>query len=185
MLSTEDRSALLAIARASIEHGFDHDRPPRTPAADAAQALREERASFVTLKRHGQLRGCIGSLQAHRPLCEDVAHNAWAAAFRDHRFKPLSRDEWPGVAVELSLLTPPRPLTVASEADLLETITPGKDGLILQEGGRRATFLPAVWESLPEPRNFVRQLKRKAGMPADHWSDQMQVQVYSAEKIRE
>ncbi len=185
MSFTEHADTLLRIARGSIAHGLQGN-PALLPAAETVHAaLRADGASFVTLKKQGTLRGCIGSLQAHRPLFVDVAENAWASAFRDPRFPGLAADEYDGLAVELSLLTTPRPLAVQSEADLLEKLRPGQDGLILQDGRLRATFLPSVWESLPDPADFVAHLKRKAGMPADHWSASLQVQIYGAEKISE
>jgi AmmeMemoRadiSam system protein A len=112
-----------------------------------------------------------------------VTENAYAAAFRDPRFLPVAPDEFADLEIHLSLLTPPEPVEAASEADLLQQLRPGEDGLILQEGSRRATFLPAVWESLPEPQSFVRHLKRKAGLPAEYWSDTLTVFRYRAEHI--
>jgi AmmeMemoRadiSam system protein A len=129
--------------------------------------LQQAGATFITLKKDGTLRGCIGSLQATRPLGIDVIENALGAAFRDPRFKPLTADEWAKCEVEISLLTPPKPLRFADEADLLAQIKPGEDGLILECDGRRATFLPQVWEDIPEVRVFLRTLARKAGLPDD------------------
>ncbi|MFP4132095.1 MAG: AmmeMemoRadiSam system protein A [Thiohalospira sp.] len=137
--------------------------PPEPP------ALAEPGAAFVTLQREGRLRGCIGSLEAHRPLGEDVIANAQAAAFRDPRFPPLQPAELPGLHVEISVLSAPEPFPFTDETDLLARLQPGVDGLILEaDAGHRGTFLPAVWESLPEPRDFLAELRRKAGLPADH-----------------
>ena len=153
---------LLAIARAAIEARLFGS----TRTLDAPW-LRQAGATFVTLTRDGDLRGCIGSLEAARPLGTDVAENALAAAFRDPRFPPMSAEEWPRIRVEVSLLSAPKPMRFADEADLLAQIRAGEDGLILECDGRRATFLPQVWESIPDKRAFVGELLRKAGLAAD------------------
>lgn len=159
----EAGATLLAIARGAIERQlFD-----RSAAAAAGAWLRQAGATFVTLKKDGRLRGCIGSLEALRPLAEDVAHNALGAAFRDPRFPALAAAEWPRCQLEVSLLSKPRPVRFADEDDLLAKIRPGEDGLILEAEGRRGTFLPQVWESLPDARAFLTELVRKAGLPAD------------------
>ena len=153
---------LLAIARGAIESQlFGSARTLDAP------WLRQSGASFVTLTRDGALRGCIGSLQAARPLGDDVAQNALAAAFRDPRFPAVSAAEWPGLRVEVSLLSTPKPLRFADEADLLARLQPGEDGLILESDGRRGTFLPQVWESFADKRQFLRELARKAGVADD------------------
>lgn len=153
-------AVLLAHARAAI-----HERLTGEPLPLPAHSrLTEPGATFVTLTRRGQLRGCIGSLEAHRPLAEDVRENAIAAAFRDPRFPPLTAAEWPEVAIEVSLLSPPEPIPIGSEADLLRQLRPFTDGLIIAAGPYRATFLPQVWAQLPNPRDFLAALKRKAGL---------------------
>jgi AmmeMemoRadiSam system protein A len=182
--SSEDREALLGIARASIRHGLDHGHPLRVDPDRFSPRLREPGACFVTLRRSGRLRGCVGSLDATRSLVEDVAHNAFASAFRDSRFEPLTEEEErAGLDVHLSVLTPPEPLPCRSEAELLSKLQPGIDGLILQDGPHRATFLPSVWESLTEPKKFLAELKRKAGLREDHWSDGIRFQRYRAESV--
>jgi MEMO1 family protein len=156
-------ATLLGIARGAIEERlFD-----RKPAWFDAPWLGQPGATFVTLLKDGELRGCIGSLQAARPLGEDVAENALGAAFRDPRFPALSAEEWPQCRVEVSLLSAPKALRFADEADLLRQISPGEDGLILEADGRRATFLPQVWEGVPDKRAFLDELLRKAGLAAD------------------
>jgi len=139
-------------------------------------------ASFVTLLRDDRLRGCIGSLQAQRPLAEDVAHNAVAAALSDPRFAPLQPAEFPDVAIHISVLGEPQPLDCSSEAALIAALRPGVDGLILREGegpgAAQATYLPSVWLQLPDPRDFVRQLKLKAGLPEQYWSERMRAASY-------
>ena len=181
--SAAERCALLDIAYAAVARGVDHDAPAALRLPDFSTRLRVPRATFVTLKRAGGLRGCIGSLEALRPLVEDVNANAFAAAFRDPRFPPVAAIELDGLAVCVSVLSEPEAIAAASELDLLDQLRPGVDGLILQAGHRRATFLPAVWESLPEPRAFLRQLKLKAGLAEDDWSSQTQVWRYAVEVI--
>ncbi len=184
-LSPEAGQTLLGLARQSIVHGLAHERPLAVTLSDYPAPLTVNRASFVTLHRYGRLRGCIGSLEARRALVADVAENAFAAAFRDPRFPPLGQDEYPHITVDISILTPAQPVAIGSEADLLQAVRPGIDGLILQEGARRGTFLPAVWATLPKPADFIRQLKVKAGLPPDHWSDHIKVWRYQTEKIEE
>ena len=179
------REALLEVARSAIDHGLAHDRDLEVDATAFVRALQEPRATFVTLKRCGQLRGCVGSLEARRPLIADVAGNAYAAAFRDPRFGPLARQESLDLHISVSVLSPPEPLTCIAEADLLRQLRPGIDGLILELGPSRGTFLPSVWESLPEPRTFLQQLKLKAGLPSDYWSDQVHVWRYTSEVFEE
>ncbi|HLF59318.1 MAG TPA: AmmeMemoRadiSam system protein B [Alphaproteobacteria bacterium] len=160
---------LLEVSKASITHGLRHGRALSVPAQEFAAELRENGACFITLKIGGKLRGCVGSPQAWRPLIEDVAENAFRAAFADSRFKPLAHEEWPQVDLSISVLTPPVPIPCTCESELVRAIRPNIDGVILADEQRRGLFLPAVWEALPDPAEFVRQLKRKAGLPPDHW----------------
>ena len=172
--------ALLRIARAAIERQL-----LGTSSSVHANWLKQAGATFVTLTKDGELRGCIGSLHAVRPLGADVAENALGAAFRDPRFPPVTREEWPSIRVEVSLLCAPKPLRFADEADLLSQIRAGEDGLILECDGRRATFLPQVWESLPEKVLFLRELVRKAGLPADTRLGRCKVWRYKVAKWKE
>ncbi|MGM0412763.1 MAG: AmmeMemoRadiSam system protein A [Pseudomonadota bacterium] len=159
--------ALLKLAARTLAAATADETLPAAPTEPPA--LTEPGAAFVTLQHDGDLRGCIGSLEAYRPLGEDVIANARAAAFRDPRFPPLQPAELPGLHVEVSVLTAPEPLPFNDETDLLDQLQPGVDGLILEAGARhRGTFLPAVWESLPEPQRFLAELRRKAGLPADY-----------------
>lgn len=170
--------ALVRIARSAIEHNAD-------PALDRAeQWLREPGASFVTLKLDGELRGCIGTIQPHRPLAIDVAHNARAAAFRDTRFPPLAPHELPRLAIEVSVLSPREPLAAASESEALARLRPQVDGLYLEFGSLSATFLPQVWESLPDPADFLGELRRKAGLPPGFWHPGIKLSRYTVEKYR-
>ena len=161
---------LLEVARSSIWHGLERGRAAPVDVGEFSEELREPTASFVTLKIGGELRGCVGSPQAWRPLVEDIAENAYRAAFKDSRFAPLSRAEWPDVEIALSILTPPVSIPCRSEADLVRALRPRLDGVILGDGNRRGLFLPSVWEQLPEPAEFVRHLKRKAGLAPGHWT---------------
>lgn len=165
----------MRLARRTLEECFGSDRGG-TGAID--DWLREEGASFVTLRRGGELRGCIGTIKFHRSLYEDVRSNAEAAAFRDSRFSPLREDELAGVDVEVSVLSPLEAMSVESEEDLLEQLRPNVDGLVIKCEGCRGTFLPQVWRSLPEPVDFVRQIKVKAGLAEDFWSPEMKVWRY-------
>jgi AmmeMemoRadiSam system protein A len=170
--------ALVRIARSAIENDAD-------PALDRAEAwLREPGASFVTLKLDDELRGCIGTIQPHRPLAIDVAHNARAAAFRDTRFPPLAHDELPRLAIEVSVLSPREPLAAASESEALARIRPQVDGVYLEFGALSATFLPQVWESLPDPADFLGELRRKAGLPPGFWHPGIKLSRYTVEKYR-
>lgn len=173
--------ALLARARNAIATRLKQATQPEP----AHAALTQPGATFVTLTQNGQLRGCIGSLEAHRPLDQDVRANALAAAFSDPRFPPLTLAELAHTRVEVSLLTPPRPLPFADEADALRQLRPNIDGIIFSAGQHRSTFLPQVWEQLPEPRLFMAHLKQKAGLPADWWSPEVKLQRYEVRKWKE
>ena len=169
---------LLAIARESISQGS----APLPPAPWHEDWLRAPGASFVTIRLDGELRGCIGTIDAHRPLGDDVARNARSAAYRDPRFPPVSAEELPRLQLEVSVLTPREPLPVASESDALAKLRPGVDGIALEYNGASATFLPQVWESLPEPEAFLDALRRKAGLPARFWHPDMRLSRYTVEK---
>ncbi len=183
MLSEPQRQRLVDIARGSLRHGLLHGSPLKVDPSGLDATLSSPGASFVTLHRHGQLRGCIGSLEPYQPLAADVAQNAFSAAFRDPRFPPLDESESGDLTVEISVLGTPEEIIFSSEQDLLNQLRPGIDGLILEERGRRGTFLPSVWESLPQPAEFLRQLKLKAGLPVDYWSDDIRVWRYTTESF--
>lgn len=175
---------LLILARNAIGRELG-TLPTLLPSDLKESELAQPGATFVTLTQQGALRGCIGSLEAWRPLRQDVEANALAAAFRDPRFSPLRRNEFPGTRVEVSLLTPAEPMDFTNEEDALKQLRPGTDGLIFTAGHRRSTFLPQVWESLPEPRQFLAHLKQKAGLPADYWSPDVQLDRYGVRKWKE
>jgi hypothetical protein len=178
-----ERVALLQLARTAIATGLSGGPTPAVDASRYSAPLQATRASFVTLEIETRLRGCIGSLSAHRPLALDVACNAHAAAFADPRFDPLAREEFDGLSIHISVLSPREPLPVRDETDLCATLRRGIDGLILAEGEHRATFLPAVWSTLPRALDFVRQLKRKAGLPPEYWSPTLRFERYETEVI--
>jgi MEMO1 family protein len=162
---------LIQLVRTGIALGFDTGRPADiNRAASVPPLLAAPGAAFVTLKRNGMLRGCIGSAVATRPLIVDVVQHAFNAAFRDWRFPKLALDEWAGLELSVSVLTPPLPMSFAAEADLLAQLRPGIDGLIIEDTGRSALFLPSVWEEVHEPRQFLTLLKQKAGMAPTHFS---------------
>lgn len=157
---------MLDVAGGSIRHGLAKGRALSVSAGGFDAPLSEPGASFVSLHMlDDSLRGCIGSITAVRPLIEDVARNAFLAAFEDPRFPPLSADAWPRLKIEISVLSPTETLPFADEASLLGALVPGRDGLVLEQGGRRGLFLPQVWESLPDPADFLAHLKQKAGLP--------------------
>ena len=182
-LNKEHQQRLLDLAKSSIQHGLQTGRPLKINLADFPSELTERRATFVTLQKHHQLRGCIGMLEAVRPLAEDIAENAFLAAFKDPRFPPLADDEFGELEIHLSILTPAEPVSFTSEQNLITQLQPGIDGLILEEGRRRGTFLPSVWEQLPEPEEFLRHLKQKAGLAADYWSENIRIYRYRTEMI--
>jgi len=173
--------ALLDLARRSIRNGIDHGKPLGAGGFDGE--LAKPGAAFVTLKREGRLRGCIGSSEAYRPLAADVAENAFRAAFKDPRFAPLTDVELDGLGVSISVLSPQAPMMVAGETELLAALRPGIDGLVIEDNRRRALFLPSVWQQLPDPRKFVEHLKVKAGLPMDHWSPDFKAWRFAAAEI--
>lgn len=179
--SEAERHLLLKVAADSIQQGLQHGKPSAPLLTDYPASVQKLRACFVTLHLDDALRGCIGSLEPRRPLLLDVAHNAFAAAFHDPRFTPLQAAEFAALEIQISVLSPPVPLHFASESELLDQLRPGVDGLILTTQGHSGTFLPSVWKSLPNPRAFLAQLKRKAGLEATFWSTDIQVQRYTTE----
>lgn len=172
---------LLPLARAAIMQAFGRSHA----ADDTAPWLREPGACFVTLTQDEQLRGCIGTLQPHRPLLADVRANALAAAFHDPRFAPLAERELERTEVEVSLLSPMQALDFGSEAEALAQLRPGVDGVVFQFGSRRSTFLPQVWEQLPAVDDFMAHLKRKAGLPTSFWHEEVRLQRYTVSKWKE
>lgn len=185
-LSLAERQALLRLARRSIECAAAGQPLPEIPPEARTPALSAPGAAFVTLTIDGQLRGCIGSLEAVQPLAEDVREHAADAAVNDYRFAPVRPAEVPRLHIEISRLTAPQPLEYASPEELPGKLRPGIDGVVLRDGSRRATFLPQVWQSLPAPVTFLNQLCQKMGAPAGLWRQKMlSVQVYQVEEFEE
>lgn len=174
-------TVLLPLARAAIARklGKSHAAP-----AEAAW-LREQGACFITLTHGEKLRGCIGTLRAHRTLVDDVTANAVAAAFRDPRFKPLTATEFETVEVEISLLSALEPLTFSGEGEALAQLRAGQDGVVFEYGHHSSTFLPQVWDELREPAEFMAHLKHKAGLPPDFWDAEVKLMRYTVSKWRE
>ncbi|MGB4947352.1 MAG: AmmeMemoRadiSam system protein A [Candidatus Competibacter denitrificans] len=181
LLSRQGRATLLEVARSSIRWGLEHGQALAVHREDYPETLRPVRATFVTLDIENRLRGCIGTLAARQPLVQDVAEHAYAAAFDDPRFPELTAREFPRLDVHISVLSPAEPLQFDSENALLAQLRPGIDGLILQFRSHRATFLPAVWENLPDPYVFLAQLKQKAGLPLNFWSPELTAERYTTE----
>ncbi|WP_170216695.1 AmmeMemoRadiSam system protein B [Allostella humosa] len=183
-LHPERQGFLLDVARRSIRRGITAGKPIAVQIGDnAPPTLTAHRATFVTLEQEGRLRGCIGSVIAHRPLVEDVAENAFKAAFGDPRFPKLTLGELARCHLSVAILSTPRPIACASEEELVASLRPHLDGVILQDRGRRGLFLPHVWSGLPDRAQFVRQLKAKAGLPRDHWSPTMRAWRFGTEKF--
>lgn len=181
--SEEKRRILLDLIDGAIEYGLENHKPLSIELSQYPDYLQQIRASFVTLRIHGLLRGCIGTLKAHLPLIVDIAMNTYAAAFKDPRFPKVTRNEYPLLTKSISVLSVPEPLDFTSEEDLITRLRPNIDGLILIEGEERGTFLPSVWESLKTPREFLDHLKIKSGLPADYWSDTIKIKRYTTEVI--
>ena len=173
---------LLSIARASISNALAR---PGTGVAEDSSWLLEQGACFVTLTRHEQLRGCIGTLEAHRSLLLDVKANAHAAAFRDPRFSPLTDAELDHTNIEVSLLSAMQTLQFSGERDALAQVRPGVDGVVFEFGRYRSTFLPQVWEQLPDVAAFMAHLKHKAGLPQDFWAEEVKLSRYTVGKWKE
>ncbi|MDA0342278.1 MAG: AmmeMemoRadiSam system protein B [Proteobacteria bacterium] len=185
-ISDADRRQLLGATRQALQFGVENGRAPTVNyGPGVSKSLTAMRASFVSLKINGRLRGCIGSVVAHQALLPDVVANAYKAGFGDPRFGPLTLEELEQLDIEVSLLSFPRLMQFEDEADLVRQVRPDKDGLILQDQGRRGLFLPSVWQGLPKAEDFIRQLKRKAGFELDHWSDQLRVFRYTTETFSE
>lgn len=181
MVETAERSrTLIAIAREAIALS----QRPSDGLEWPDDWLRERAASFVTLRLEGDLRGCIGSIDAHRALGDDVAHNAFAAAYRDRRFPPVDPGERPRLAVEVSVLSPRVPFDAPTEAEALAALRPGVDGVFLQFGEQQATFLPQVWENMSDPLDFLCELRRKAGLPTRFWHERVRLSRYTVVKYK-
>jgi len=185
-LSKEERAYLLDLARESVVHVARGQDPPAIDMDTVPETLRRQGASFVTLNKHSVLRGCIGSLEARRPLVVDVQQNAAGAAHRDPRFPPVRPEEVDQLTVEISVLSHPEPLHYHDVQDLCDKLRPGVDGVVIEQGWHRATFLPQVWEKLADERQFLHRLCLKAGLTPDAYSSgDLDVSTYQVEKFAE
>jgi AmmeMemoRadiSam system protein A len=185
-LTPQDREKLLKLARETISSQVGGRGMPDIDMDAVSEDLRREAACFVTLTKHGQLRGCIGSLEARQPLVLDVRDNAVGAAFRDPRFPPVSAEELDDLHVEISVLSHPEPLSYNGPGDLIAKLRPGIDGVVIERGWNRATFLPQVWEKLSDPREFLQHLCLKAYLPADAYKRPgLDVYTYQVEMFEE
>lgn len=186
LLSSDDQLLLLRLARISIENVVNRRTLPKLILTDYSNDLQAPGASFVTLTEDGDLRGCIGALEAYQPLVQDVCEHAAAAAVEDYRFNPVTPDEVSRLKIEISRLTPPKPLRYSTPEELIAALRPGVDGVILRDGPHRATFLPQVWEKLPHPSEFLSHLCQKMGEPSNLWQRRaLQVQTYQVEEFAE
>ena len=178
-LKKEQGRVLIELARQAIEKIWNGSFPVKE---HKEPWLQKDGAVFVTLMMDGELRGCVGSTEAYRPLKEDIETNAVAAAFNDSRFSPLEKDDWPRVNVEVSYLSKTEKMKFGSEEEAVSQLRPNLDGLIFQCGSRKSTFLPQVWGKLPKPITFFRELKQKAGFRPDFWSEEISLYRYSVQK---
>jgi AmmeMemoRadiSam system protein A len=187
LLTAEERQQLLSLARRAVQAAAERREPPVITPEAFSSRLFQQGASFVTLtEADGELRGCIGALEAYRPLVEDVCEHAAAAAVHDFRFPPVAPYEVPGLQIEISRLGAPQPLAYSGPADLLARLRPGVDGVILRDGLRRATFLPQVWEKVSNAEEFLSHLCMKMGAPASLWRrKKLDVQIYQVEEFHE
>jgi len=185
-LSPEEQKTLLRLARESIDHAVRGEKLPPIKMTSLTSSLSGHGASFITLTINGQLRGCVGALEAYQPLAEDVREHAAAAALEDPRFPPLSKDELSRTQIEVSRLTRPIPLDYKDADDLLSKLRPHVDGVVIRDGIRRATFLPQVWEKIPDPSEFMDNLCYKMGAGHRHWRNKhLEVFVYQVEEFHE
>jgi AmmeMemoRadiSam system protein A len=174
---------LLSTARQAIHHGLVHENRYEVEHGGLSPALIEPRATFVTLHINEQLRGCIGNLEPYEALVDSVAHNAHSAAFHDSRFSPLTEQEFEQIAIHIAILNQPEPISFDDEEHLLSQLRPNIDGLVLKARSHKATFLPAVWEQLPSPIQFLNHLKKKAGLAENYWHTEISVERYTVEQF--
>jgi len=185
-LSQDERKLLLKLAREALTAAVNGRPMPGLDLGNLTPMLQQDGVTFVTLTRQGQLRGCIGALKPKKPLAEDVRDHAVAAGMQDFRFPVVKPDELPHIDIEISRLTHPKRLDYETPQDLLSLLRPGKDGVIIRDSGRRATFLPQVWQKIPGPEDFLSQLCTKMGASPNLWREKrVKVQIYQVEEFHE
>ena len=185
-LTLSEKRLLLTLAREALESGVQGNAIKELDLEELPDRLEQKGVSFVTLTIDGRLRGCIGALEATRSLAEDVQQHSIAAALNDYRFPPVQVEELKNITIEISYLTPPVSLDYEDPKDLLNHLKPGIDGVVLKDGVRRATFLPQVWEKIPDPNTFLDMLCQKMGVPPDYWQKKkLEVLTYQVEKFSE
>jgi uncharacterized protein len=185
-LTSGERAKLLELARQALEDIIQNGEVGKLNLDELPARLRQEGASFVTLTIHGELRGCMGVIEPQQPLAEDVRQHAISAAIHDPRFPPVTLVELPEIKIEISYLTPIQPLNYSCPEDLISSLRPGVDGVLLRDGHLRATFLPQVWEKIPEPEKFLGLLCQKMGVSPDYWqANKLDVSVYQVEEFHE
>jgi len=183
LLSPDEQELLLEVAEESLAHGLKRQRACDVVPDEFPETLRKPGCSFVTLRLQRELRGCIGTVEAHSPLVQDVAQNAFSAGFRDPRFTPLQEAEYAKLSLSISLLSEPEPVRAETEDDLLKQMGSRRDGWILRYGEQRGVLLPAVWDAISEPCDFLAALKRKARLPREFWSAELVVETFRAESF--
>ncbi len=180
-LTQKDKNVLKNAARKALMHSIEHSEELPVSLSEFPATLHDYQNTFVTLNYNGKVIGCMGNLAANQPLIKDVVHNTFSASYYDPRFPDPRTIDPETIEIHISLLSPNEEIQFGSEQELLSAIRPGKDGLLICEGQRSGTFLPAVWDSIPEPELFLKELKRKAGLPSDYWSDTIKVYRYTTE----
>ena len=184
MYSDKEKQIMLKSAFDSIAYGLKHNQIMHIDISNYSENLQKKRACFVTLHLKHQLRGCIGSLQIYQPLVKDVIHNAYNAAFLDPRFSSITRNDYEKLEINISILSKSEPMSFNSEENLIQQLRPNIDGLILTEQYHKSTFLPNVWESLQDPKEFLGHLKLKAGLLPNYWSNTIKFERYTTELIK-
>ena len=183
-LLNREAGRLIRIAAQTVAYSIKNGHPPALDIASFPQELQEKRATFVTLNKNGNLRGCIGTVQAYQALIADVVENAFKAAMKDTRFLPIEIEEASELEISISLLSPFEKMTFSDEADFMNQLRPKVDGLVISDQGKRSLFLPQVWDKIPEKLEFVSQLKQKAGLPSNYWGDALQAWRFTAISVK-
>ncbi len=183
-LLNREAGHLIRIAAQTVAYSIKNAHPPSLDITSFPKELQEKRATFVTLNKNGNLRGCIGTVQAYQALIADVVENAFKAAMKDPRFSPIELEEASELKISISLLSPVEKMFFSDAADFINQLRPKVDGLVISDQGKRSLFLPQVWDKIPEKLEFVRQLKQKAGLPSNYWGDTLQAWRFTAISVK-